>query len=190
MSLIEDGRGRGYKVSVDDENCMCVHAITSSNQRHACHVHGTAYTMDIDNVVVDGDGYYFLYIQNTDDDDLIITSITLWVATAKDDANIEAYIGHTIASAANYTAVVPTNVNAGSGLTADGVFYVNDGAGNLTTLSGGAVAGRWKPTTSVGIWENPSGWVIPKNQTFSLACTKDNTFRGYVSFFVHNSQMK
>lgn len=187
--LIDDGKGKGYKAEVDDENKLHVQAIADVGQFHTNHDHGTAYTMDIDNVVVNGDGYNFLYIQNTDDDDLIVTSITLWVATAKDDANVEAYIGHTLTSVANNTSIVPSNLNAGSGQSASGVFYVNDGVGNLTTLSGGVVAGRWKPTTSVGKWSKTTGWIVPKNQTFTLLATKDNTFRGYISFYVHNSQV-
>ena len=138
---------------------------------------------------MDGDGYYFVYIKNTDDDDLIITSITLWVASNKDDANVEVYVGHTLSSVANHTAVIPSNVNAGSGNSASGTFYVNDGAVNLSTLSGGVVAGRWKPTVSVNKWDKGTGWILPKNQTFSLLATKDNTFRGYISFYYHNAQM-
>jgi len=187
--FIEDGKGTGYKVQVDDENALVANAICHTGQHHSNHIHGTAYTMDIDGVVVDGDGYYFLYIKNTDDNDLIITSITLRTNQNKDDDDVEAYIGHTLSSVANHTAVVPANINAGSGLSASGTFYVNDGAGNLTTLSGGAVAGRYKFTTTQSKWVKASGWIIPKNQTFSLLTAKDNKFHGYVSFYFHNAQM-
>jgi len=183
MAVIHDPNGPA--MSVNDENQAQVFSVGASLQHHAAHEHGEAYTMDIDNVVCDADGNTFVYIQNTDDKDLIITSITLWVASNKDDSNVEAYVGHILTAVANETAVTPSNVNPRSGNSASGIFYVNDGAGNLTTLTGGVICGRWKPTTTVGKWEKKSGWVIPKNQTFTLQCTKDNTFRGYISFYYH-----
>lgn len=185
--IIKDGTGSGRTVRVCNENKLQVQSASMSYQLHANHDHGVAYTMDIDGIVVDGDDYNFLYIQNTNDEDLIITSITLWVSQNKDDSNVEVWIGHALSSVANNTSVVPANLNAGSGLAASGVFYVNNGSGNLTTLSGGVVAGRLKPTTSAHKWEKKSGWVIPKNQTFVLLASKDNKFTGYISFYVHNS---
>jgi len=187
--LIEDGKGSGFKAQIDDENCLCVNSVCNNAEHHANHIHGSAYTMDIDGVVVDGDGYYFLYIKNTDDEDLIVTSITLRTGQNKDDDDVEVHLGHTLSSVANHTAIVPANVNAGCGLLADGTFYVNDGAGNLTTLAGGVVAGRYKFTTTQSKWSKSTDWIIPKNQTFSLLTAKDNKFYGYVSFFFHNAQL-
>ena len=188
MSLIDDGTGSGNRAKVDDENNLHTHAVIDTSQYHTNHDHGEAYTMDIDGVVVDGDGYNFVYIKNGQDEDLIITSITFWANQNKDDNNIEVWLGHTLTSVLNNTSVVPANVNAGSGQAASGDFYVNDGGGNLTTLAGGVVAGRFKPTTSVQKWEKKSGWIVPKNQTFTLLTTKDNKFDGYISFYYHNSQ--
>lgn len=187
---IDDGTGHGFQARVDDENLLHTHALAMPYQLHASHDEGVAYTLDLDGVVVDGDGYNFVYIQNTDDNDLIITSINLWVNQNKDDDNVEAWVGHTLADVANHTAIVPANLNPGSGKAASGVFYVNDGAGNLTTLAGGVIAGRFKPTTAFSRWIKETGWVVPKNQTFVLSTAKDNKFTGYISFYIHNSQFK
>ena len=188
MSLIEDGKGTGSKAQVDDENALIVNAITSSSQHHANHIHGGAYTMDLDGVVVAGDGYNFVYIQNTADEDMHITSINIWMNQAKEDDNIEVWLGHVLTSVANNTSITPGNTNAGSGQSASGVFYVNDGGGNLTTLAGGVVAGRWKPTATMeNKWTKRSCWILPKNQTFTLLSSKDNKITGYISFYYHKS---
>lgn len=181
--IIVDPR-TGQAVYVNDEGRMFTYAIVEGEQLHVNEDETETYTMDIDNVVCDGDGYYILNLQNTADKHLIITSITLWVATAKDDSNVEVMIGTSLASAGT-TTITPTNCNALSGLSATGTFYVNDGAGNMTVASAGLICGRRKVNTTPTKWIKESGWIIPKNQGFSLLCTKDNTFRGYLSFYYH-----
>lgn len=183
MAVIHDPNGAA--MNVNSENQAETFSVNVPLQHHAAHEHGEAYTMDIDNVVSDADGNCIVYIQNTDDKDLVITSITIWVASNKDDANLEAYVGEALSAVANNTSITPTNVNPGSAKAATGVFYVNDGSGDLTTLSGGAICGRFKPRETVQKWEKKSGWILPENQTFTLKCTKDNTFRGYISFYYH-----
>lgn len=174
----------GQAVYVNGEGRMFTYAIVETEQLHVNEDETEAYTMDIDNVVVDSDGAYILNLQNTNNGNLIITSITLWTASSKDDSNVEAMIGTSLASAGT-TTVTPTNCNALSGLSATGTFYVNDGSGNMTVADAGLICGRHKVSTTPTKWIKESGWIIPKNQGFSLLCTKDNTFRGYLSFYYH-----
>ncbi len=144
-----------------------------------------AYTMDLDNVVIDADGSYLVSIQSASDKMLVVTSINLWQAQSKDDSNLEIYLGGTLASAG--TAVVtPTNCNAGSGHAAEGTFYVNDNAGNMTVTTTGIICGRHKFTANFIKWNKRSGWILPKNSVMNIIASKDNTFRGYISFYYHD----
>lgn len=187
--LIEDGTGAGYKVKIDDENHMHVESIIASYQYHANHDHGKAYTMDIDSKSVATAADWLLALKNTDDDDLIVTSITLWLPAFKDTAIIEAYLGGTFTYASGGTAVVPCNLNAGSGNSASGSFYVNAGAANIATITAGSICGRYIFTTTPLKWEKGSGWIVPKNQCFMLRSDKDGeAFKGYLSFYYHNAQ--
>lgn len=184
MAVIHDPNGQSAYVS--HEGQLSTSARVSVDQHHANEVHGDAYIMDIDGITASGDGFCFLYIKNEDEHkSLIITSITLWTASDKDDANVVATLGETLTGVANETIVVPSNLNAGSGHTADGTFYVNDGGGDITTLTDGKIVGRWKPRKLVGKWLKESGWMLTKNQTFTLKCGKDNKFYGYVAFYYH-----
>ena len=139
---IRDGTGKGYSMTVDDENMAHVLATSASLQHHANHEHETCYTMDIDGIQTDGAGYWLAVMKNTSDDAMVVTSITGWVPSFKNDQIYEAYLGGSFTYAANGTAVVPANCTASSGKTAEGEFYVNDGSGNMTTIVAGTLVGR------------------------------------------------
>lgn len=162
---------------------------TIFSEDHFAARNADAYVMDIDSVTTDGANYWLAVIKNTDDDDLIVTSVTLWYAGGfNGDCIIEAYLGSTFTYASNGTLLVPANLRSGVTGGADGLFYVNDGTGNITTITAGSIAGRMlfdqKPTR----WVKASGWVVPKNQTFMLWSDKDGeTWRGFISFYYHRS---
>ena len=183
--LIEDGKGTGYKAEVDSGNRLKTYATSLAEEHHTNVAHGEAYTMDIDGIQPDAADYWVAIIKNTADDDLIITSITGWVSSFKNDQIYEAYIGGTFTYASNGTAVVPANLNAGSGKTATGSFYVNDGSGNITTVVAGSVAGRFIFGTTPIKWVKSSGGISPKNQCFMLYSNLAEKLTGYISFYYH-----
>lgn len=171
---------------VNNEGQAAVEALSYNGSEHVNRVHGDAYTMDLDSVTIAGGGQWLAVIKNTDDRDMIVTSLTYWTNSAHEDMHLEVWLGGTFAYAANGTVVVPTNCNAGSGKTASGSFYKNDGGGDMTTLSGQAVCSRTLPKTTVQKLTKDSGWVVPKNQVWALKMDKDGMIRGYVSFYYHN----
>ncbi len=186
MTIIQDPvKGTGAKVN--DQQQFETFATAQPVQTYANLNRKNAFTMDLDNVVIDGDTYIIAAIKNADDEELVITSITMWVATAKSDGWLEAYVGGTYTNDSNGTVVTPTNLHAGSGIapSSSSLFIKNDGAGNITTVSGASVAGRWLPSAAAGKWEKSTGWVIPKNGVFYITGAKDNTYRGYISFYLH-----
>ncbi len=178
---------KGTGAKVNDQQQLETFATAQPVQAYANLNKKSAYTMDLDNVVINGDGYIIAAIKNADDEELIITSITCWVATNKVDGWLEAYVGGTYTNDTNGTAVTPTNLHAGSGIapSSSSLFIKNDGTGDITTVSGASVAGRWLPTASVGKWSKTTGWTIPKNGVFYITGAKDNTYRGYISFYLH-----
>jgi len=186
--LVEDGTGKGYKLEIDDENMAHILSVSESEQHHTNSAHGEAYTFDIDAVTISGAGEYFVVIKNTDDKSLHISSVTLFMPEFSDTAIVEAYIGGTFAYSANGTVVVPSNCNAGSGKTATGVFYKNDGGGDLATIVQGSIAGRFMFDRQSIKWEKKSHWILPKNQCFMLICEKGQRIAGYISFYYHNDQ--
>jgi len=170
----------GDAMRVNTNGMAQVESLARNEQMHSALRHQDAYTMDIDSVVVSG-AHYFVAIKNTDDKKLVIDRATLFVNEFKDTAIVEASIGGTFAYSANGTAVVPSNCDAESGKLATGSFYVNDGVGDLATITAGDITGRFIFNILPLVWEKLSGWVLPKNQCFFLATGVDITFRGYIS---------
>jgi len=186
--LIDDGTGKGNRAKVDDENRLHVDGIAISPEHHANHCHGEAYTMDIDGIQTDGANYWLAIIKNTDDVDMHISGIVGFVPSFKNDQIYEAYLGGTFVYATNGTAVVPTNMNAGSGKSATGEFYVNDGSGNITTVVAGDIVGRFVFGTTPIEWAAYGRWILPKNQCFMLWSNLAEKLTGTISFYYHNLQ--
>lgn len=186
---IRDGTGTGNRVKVDDENMLHVLGVEAELQSHVNIQEGDAYTMDIDGIQTDGVDYWLAIIKNTSDLTMHITSVTLWVPSFSNTQILEVCMGGTFVYAANGTPVVPANCNAGSGKTAVGDFYVNDGSGNITTIGGTqAIVGRYIFGTTPIKAEKRTDWILPKNQVFLLRSDLAEKFTGFISFFYHNNQ--
>ena len=185
---IKDGTGKGYALKVDDEHMAHVLSVSEDLAEHTNEAHGGAYTMDIDGIQTDGVDYWVAIIKNTDDDPLHISGVTLWVPSFSNTQIMEMLVGGTLVYATNGTVVTPTNCNAGSGKTATGEFYVNDGSGNITTVVAGSIVGRYVFDTTPLTWTPPSRIILPKNACFMLRSDLAEKFTGFISFFYHNSQ--
>ena len=183
MPTVNDANGTPAKVT--DAGFVKTASIMEPMQLHTNIEHEETYTMDIDGVQPDAANYWVAIIKNTSDANMIITSVTGWVSSFSNTQIYEAYVGGTFTYATNGTAVVPANVNSGSGHSATGDFYVNDGTDNITTVVTGRIAGRFIFTTTPIKWEKFSGWVIPKNGTFMLWSNLAEKLTGYISFYYH-----
>ena len=158
-------------------------------EEHASAILGDAYTLDIDGVTVGADGNWLAVIKNTDARDMVVTSFTLQPNEAKDDEEIEVYLGGTFVYLAEGSPIVPANIKSGVSGGAEGEFYVTDGtADTMTTITGGSIAGRYHmSSTTLYKIEKSTGWIVPKNQCFMLQASKDNKFFGSISFYYHGS---
>lgn len=183
--IIEDGAGKGNSLRVDKSLQIGVRATNLSEEEVAI-MNGDAYIMDIDGVGVDTADYVMAYIHNNyPDKDLIITGIFLEAWENKDQNYLQCQTCSTITSAANHTAIVPANRKSGSGNTALGTFYVNDGGGDMTTFTNEVVCGRFGRLNTEGKWfVLKGGWCVPYglawNATVSIG---DTNYNGCITFY-------
>ena len=162
MIIESAGVGR-YGAEVTPEGMIASLCTTTEVQHHVNHDHGKSYSFVVSKTPT-GAGDCFAFIQNTDDLDMLITSIAL--ACAADD-NIQIKLGDDVSTAAGGTTTTMVNRNAGSGNTAD---VVAESGVNITNLTGGLVVDDIfldAGTSAVKIsWG--SHLVVPKNQTISF----------------------
>lgn len=187
MGQVLEGH-EGNPIGADKQHRMKTFS-TIFSEDHFAAMDADAYVMDLDGIATNG-AEHIAVIKNTDDDPMVVTSITIWVATFKDTTYVEAKLNETFTYAAGGTANTPVNLRSGVAGGADGLFYTIAAAGtDITTFAGTAVfGGRFIFTTTPIKWEKRSGWVVPKNQVFSLYNNgNDNTFYGYISFYYHRS---
>ena len=187
------GWGRKNTADVTDCGQILTLAESRSSDHEALHL-GNAYTLDIDGITVGADGNTLLVMENSHSSlGMVITKFTLAPNEAKDDQEIEVYIGGAFTYLAEGTAVVPTNMlSSKSGGAPGGVsesFYVSDGtADTLTTITAGTIASRFPmPAKQSYDCIKRSGWHIYPGHCFYLTAAKDCKFRGFVSFYYKKS---
>ena len=143
--MISDGKGRGFLMSVDNEQRAAVHAITVDSISHISKEHGKAFafgSFSIPMTLPDVDIWYtMIHLKNTSDiEKFVIRSITTgW--NGGDTTGDKVLWSRTIAGytgpSANFNSVTPGNMNRTSSNTAEVEFYVWDGVGNGIITAGG-----------------------------------------------------
>lgn len=172
---------------VDPEGHLLTNAVAVTSGQHTNQRHNEAYAVPFA-VNPDGGGDVIFYLKNLDDVDLVVEYLD-YTSSAAEEIYIKiAEVG--IAVATNGVALVPANVNSGSGKAANVVCFGNigDGAVDITALTGGREIERiW----IIALADNkrfsfPSGVILPKNQSFSIYCVGgDTNIRGTVHFHFH-----
>jgi len=181
--IIEDGTGTSNTVKVDSENMLASSCVTSSTEHHANHKHGTAFSVNF-SATPTGAGDCFLYVKNTDEEDLVIEGFGLMCEA---DEYFDVKLGD-VGTPVGGSAVTPVNLNAGSGKTATGTFQNGN---DITGLSGGSVAYRIYHTNTKGTGYNnfEMDLIIPKNNTLTIYCQTGTTaLAGFVDMYYHGSE--
>jgi len=160
--LIEDGKGRGYKVSVTSENKLDVCSVIRTTDLYCNQINGDTYSLLISQTPT-GPGDCFCYIKNNNDKDIIVSSIKTYCA-ANEVFLIK--LGDT-GTPVGGSAATPINRQAGCGNIAE----IDCEVGNdITGLSGGstveALPVKGGESTLRSEWL--SGLIIPKNHTLTL----------------------
>ena len=181
---IVDGMGRGYVAGVCSENRLRVTAVSQSIEAHTNQDEGQAYHLSFSQSPTANDDC-ILYIQNDDDDDLILEGFYLYVSAA---CEVYVKLGDT-GTRNSATTLTPVNANAGSGNTATGTFEKGaDLDGGSATLTGGSEFMRWIFTaaSTTDFYNLECDCIIPENQTLTLWCdTSTVTVTGVAVFFYH-----
>jgi len=181
------GWGRKNTADVDVHGQLKVSA-SSFSEDHKSALDSEAYVIDIDGVGTNGAEHICVIKNGHSTKLLVVSSVTMWVATFKDTTYVEANLNETFTYAAGGTALTPVNMRSGVVGGAEGDFYAIAAPGtDITTFGGTAVkGGRFIFTTTPLKWEKKSGWIVPPGQVWSLFNEgNDNTFYGYVSFYYH-----
>ncbi len=180
--VIEDGTGKGFRAGVSSLNRLLSDSVTSTNA-HAANVDGDAYHMLFNQAPTAGDDC-ILYMENSDERDLVMEGLYLSVAGACELYFRLRDLGTRNAAGAN----VPANCNSGSGQTADGTFEVGaDLDGGAASLTGGIEVERYIFIAATGSshFNFEQDIILPKNATMTIWCSAIVTITGTVVFNYH-----
>ncbi len=169
---ITDGTGTNYAVKIDKENKLRTHSVTETQAHWANEDFGLAYMMlafvTPDTPDPSASDYMgdtcFAYMKNTDDKDMIVDEIRMWVEAATEAFDI--YLNKSGIPVGG-TDVTPININLGSGNTASGTFQTGT---NITGLTGGILFDRLRVPSDnndhIASW--PAKLIVPKNNILSF----------------------
>lgn len=178
--IIEDGKGNGKSVEINDENMMMVNAIAASPEHHINHTHGDAYTVRF-SATPTGAGDCFFYIKNTSDKDMIIEGGALYCEA---DEYFDIKINDS-GTPVGGTDITPVNLNSGSGNIATGTFQNGN---DITGLSGGNVAYRiYHANTKSSVFINfEMDIILKKNGVLTAYCQTGTTaLAGHIDIAYH-----
>ncbi|HUX30704.1 MAG TPA: hypothetical protein VMV78_08780 [Thiobacillus sp.] len=177
--LIDDGKGKGFRAGVDSENRLETFSVVQDLQFHINEVEGQFYSLVVDQVT-GGTNRHNIYIKNTSDQKLLITSVTAFATSTATE--LYALLGVT-GTATSPSTGTPVNRNAGSGNTATGTFQY----GANLALTGGSEVDRWFVDNDLAAVKHEwgSALVLPQNATFVLASSASTTINVTISFGYH-----
>lgn len=181
------GWGRKNTADVTEDGHLKTWAVTVTEDHLAAKM-GDAYTADIDGITVAADDNWLMVLKNTHSSiNLHVSKIVLAPNSAKEDQELEVLIGGSFSYLAEGVEVTPTNMLSGRSGGADVSCYVSDGgAAILTTVVAGNQAARYPmPLKKEYVFVKRSGFLIEPNGCFQMRATKDEKFRGFVSFYFH-----
>ena len=155
MSLIEDGKGRGYKAEVNDEQELVVRAVTEEEIEHASAILGSAFSWDSTEKDIDT-GDTMLFVKNTGDVPLVLDRATF------NGSNVictwTVLIGSATTTPAGGTAVTGVNLNQTfSSQGADAVARADE-----TAVADGSIVDRVKTPVSNTLQHNLHGIILGK----------------------------
>ncbi len=186
--IIEDGSGTGRTAKIDGENRLHTESLSTTVERHANQVEGSAYNVLFAVTPAGADDMLF-YLKNNSETDLVVEGIWWQAASAE---QVYYNVGDTgTPGGASKADITPANLNAGSGKNADVtcISRTADAAVDIEGVSGGVTIQKlWLTSAATTIFNCEQDIVIPKNQTFTIyAVAGSIALRGTVAFHFHNA---
>lgn len=176
MSIIRDPdslKGMG----VTNAGYGKVDAFCSTRQLHANQAHKAAFTAVI-SVTPTGAGDCFFYLNNDDNNPIVVTGAKLRSASAE---QVQIKLGDSGTVGGTHATLTPGSKYANSGVTFD---HTCESGVDITGLSGGVVVDDIDCSTLMEKWIWRSGLVLPKNGMLSLyAVTGAVAIRATLSFY-------
>jgi len=163
MSVVQDGKGRGNEAAVNVEQRLLIDGPLDSMAYHANQQYGEAYVSQF-TVTPVGAGDLFLLVENLDDEDLVITDITLIRAAGAEDHTVT--LGQV--GTAAYTATAGgtiANKNAGSNKSPNAIFRDDT---DITGLTGGRIVEVRSCGATPVLMSWVSGLILPKGGRLTL----------------------
>ena len=186
MPTINDPNGQ--PANVNYQGHLETEAIVHSAEHYANHILQSAYQVPFA-VNPAGAGDCFFYLKNNDERVLIIEGFS-YASSAAEEIYIQiANTGTAVLTGG--AALVPANLNAGSGNLASVTCWSNtaDGAVDITGLTGGREIERLDIVAAADkVFHNfECDVILPKNSIFSMWCVGgDTNIRGTVVFYYHS----
>ena len=164
---LEDGTGTGKQAKIDDQNRLFVKAVVVEQQHHISVYAQEAYQVSAD-IPIAASEKNLLLIKNTHDTkNMIITFMrveTIGAATAGTAAYFNIKTGGTYTSGG--TATVPTNMNVGSSVAAQGTFIDARGSAIVTGGTFTQIDRTYQNSTK---YEKHGSIVLPKNSSLMIS---------------------
>lgn len=181
MPTLNDPNGRAAKV--DEEGKLTTHSIVEEEALHVNVDEKETYVVLVD-VTSASTADDFFYLKNTDDKDLVIYRIEGWCDDAEQEISV--LIGATDAGTDAGDALVPVNMNAGSGNTAD--CDCTQDATDLAITGGRTIALLKFPATVLELasWDFQSGIILPKNQRCHMEAALAGLINLTIYFYYHD----
>ena len=177
MSLIEDGKGRGYKAEVNTEQELVVRAVTEEEIEHASGILGSAFSWDSTEKDIDT-GDTMLFVKNTGDTPLILDRATINGSNVICTWTI--LIGSATTIPAGGTAVTGVNLNQTfSAQGADAVARADE-----TAVADGSIIDRVKTPVTNTLQHNLHGVILGKGHYVQFNQITEST-SGSVVLFGH-----
>ncbi len=177
---IVDGQ-TGNTARVDENLRLHVDSLSKTVEHQSNHEHGLSFSASF-SATPTGAGDCFFYLKNTDERDLIVEGINLWMLSNQYYEIKTNLVG----TPAGGSAITPYNLNSGSGKSATGIFQSGN---DITGLSGGRMLYRiHHETSNKGHHHNfDQDIILPKNATLAICVeTGAVALDGFIDFFYHD----
>jgi len=180
--FIEDGRGGGNLVQVNDSNQMAVVAESHELQHHESVMHGNVYQVQGQMSVASGTNN-LLYLENENSDlDFCVSyvriqAVSLTGGTTLPDEGTYFQIGFDNTYDSGGNGVTPVNMNLSTSKVADVIAYTNNPtlAGSFTQVDRWYVEGNGKMMT----YNKHGSIIIPKNKSLTIRLVTDHSGAAY-----------